>query len=385
MRRAGNHSVVIGAPDPLLRLFSDGVPRTRHDVALTTGHARSTIRQRLDALVDLGLLHAVDFAPSTGGRRPETFELDSRARSLIAVQLDPAYLRVACLDLSLSIVADVTEKLDTTTDPHHTLDVVVRLAEEVAESVPSAVAGLGVSLPMPLAPITHLPVRPPLMPTWDGFDVTSYLSERTGLPVAVDRSNYVEPLAEKARNAEAGDNFLMVEVSTWVGAGAVVDGQVVRGSHDAAGHLGHVVGPWLERNQCACGNQGCLEAVASGRAILRDLGDRYGATTTQDLVDLANEGSTEIVHAIREAGRKVGLALAGYVSVLNPDRVLLNGLLSEAGVELLNGVRETIYANSFAMSAENLIVALAATGRDAAVLGAGALALEHFLSDGESL
>jgi predicted NBD/HSP70 family sugar kinase len=383
VRKATGSSAIAGAPDPLLRLFADGRPRTRSDVTAETGHARSTVRQRLDALVDLGLLLAMDHAPSTGGRRPETFSLAPQARSLIAVELDPSFVRVVSLDLGLSVVADRSENLDTTRNPEDVLDAVIRLAKDVGEANPCPVAGIGVSLPMPLAPTTYLPVRPPLMPGWDGFDVAAYLADRTGVPVSVDRENYIVALAEQAHDPDASADFLMVRFSTWVGAGAVVEGRVVRGSRNSAGHLGHVVGPWPERDPCACGNRGCLEAVASGRAILRAIGERVGATTTQDLVDLANKGDTEVLQAVREAGRKLGLVLAGYVSVLNPARIVLDGLLTEAGFELLNGVRETIYANSFASSAEDLAVTLATTGRDAAVLGAGALALERFLAEGE--
>lgn len=383
MRQATRSNAVIGPPDPLLRLFSDGQPRTRGDVTVATGLARSTVRPRLYDLVELGFLRALDIAPSTGGRRAETFAMAPRARSLVAVEVDPSRVRVASFDLGLSMVAEEAAEFDTTRDPQSVLDYIVQAAERVSEINPSPVAGMGVSLPMPLSPITNIPVRPPLMPAWDGLDVVGQLTARTGVEIAVDRENYVAPLAERRRCPEASEDFLMVNVSTWVGAGAVIGGQIVRGSGNAAGHLGHVVGPWPERDLCTCGNRGCLESVASGSALLAELGGKTGVTTTRGLVDAANKGNAEVNHAIREAGRKLGLTLAGYVSVLNPARIVLHGLLAEAGFELLNGVRETIYASSFAASSEDLSVSIAAAGLDSVIVGAGALALEHYLEWGE--
>ena len=88
------------------------------------------------------------------------------------------------------------------------------------------------------------------------------------------------------------------------------------------------------------------------------------------------------MNAIRESGRKVGMAIANYVSVLNPSRIVLGGSLTEAGLELASGVREVIYRHSFPIAAESIRVVVSQSGSRAAILGASALATDRFLSRG---
>lgn len=375
-----------GPPDFLLRLFADGRSRTRADVIAETRHARSTVTQHLNTLEAAGLIVQHDQARSTGGRRPSSFALNPAARSILAVDIGPSHARVALLDLAMGILGERSERFDTTREPSGVLDHVIDLADDLRHSGAfPALAGIGISLPTPLDPETGRPVRPPLMPGWDGFDVRGHLERWAGVPVTVERESFVVALAEQAADGGEHTDMLVVSVSTWIGAGAIVNGQLARGEHGAAGHFGHVVGPWPHRGPCACGNRGCLESVASGRALLRLIGEDVGASTTRELVDLANEGDARVLAAIREAGRKVGLAAAGYVSVLNPSRIVLSGSLAHAGYELLNGVRESLYAQAFPLTAESLTVTVAQTGPDAPVLGSGALALDRFLEHGEAL
>lgn len=383
--RPGDHDPV-GAPDLLLRLFADGRPHTRAEVIAGTGHARSTVNQRLHALEASGFLVRHDQAPSTGGRRADSFALNPDARSILAIDIGPNHARVALLDMTLGILDERSERFDTTREPVGVLDHVIELADELrASATYPGLAGVGLSLPTPLDPDTGRPVRPPLMPGWDGFDVCGHLQDWAQVPVTVERENFAVALAEQAADGGATANMLVVSVSTWIGAGTIVNGQLARGERGEAGHIGHIVGPWPERDACACGNFGCLEAVAGGHALVRHIGEKVGASTTLELAELAAGGEPLVLAAIREAGRKIGLAVAAYVSILNPARVVLRGSLAQAGFELLNGVRETLYGQAFSIAAQDVSVSIGQTGDQAPILGVGTLALDHFFAEGDSL
>ena len=97
---------------------------------------------------------------------------------------------------------------------------------------------------------------------------------------------------------------------------------------------------------------------------------------------MAQEGDTTVMNAIRDVGRTLGLAIANLVTMLNPARIVLGGSLSEAGFELLNGVREVVYSRSFPLATQSLRVVTSKSGPYAASLGASATAIEHYLSEG---
>jgi predicted NBD/HSP70 family sugar kinase len=132
---------------------------------------------------------------------------------------------------------------------------------------------------------------------------------------------------------------------------------------------------------CRCGNEGCLEAIASGPALasrLRALG--VEARDGQEVVDLVRAGDLTAVQAVREAGRDIGEVVATMVNLINPSVVVIGGRLAGAGEHLLAGIREVVYRRSLPLATEHLRVVPSGAGQHAAVLGAAALAIGHVLS-----
>ena len=153
-------------------------------------------------------------------------------------------------------------------------------------------------------------VSPLNIPQWRGFPLRSRLAGCLGVPVAVENDAKALALGEGWRGAAMGHrNFLAMVVSTGVGGGVVLDGRLLDGAAGNAGHIGHVVvdpaGP-----QCACGSRGCLEAMASGTALERELGE-------------SPEGASEEVR--RRTGRLVGRAVASVVNLLDLPLAVVAG------------------------------------------------------------
>lgn len=203
------------------------------------------------------------------------------------------------------------------------------------------------------------------------------------MPVRIDRNINLMAVGELASGEPGTDNMLYVNASTWIGGGVVIDGKVVRGATGQVGHIGHVRGPWQENDLCTCGKRGCLEAVASGSAIVRHLGDHLERPSTVGLIAAAKNGDATAIAAIRESGRKIGQVVAGYVSTINPSLIVLGGSLTEVGSELLNGVRESLYQEAFVTSTEDLTVRVSNLGGRAVLRGAGVLGFQAFLGNGE--
>jgi predicted NBD/HSP70 family sugar kinase len=144
------------------------------------------------------------------------------------------------------------------------------------------------------------------MPGWDDFDVRGWFAGRVPGPVLVDNDVNVMALGEYWRSwLDEVDDLLYVKVGTGIGAGLIAQRDVFRGARGAAGDIGHVRVETDKHVICDCGNEDCLEAVAAGRALARDLRELgFDTSNTRDVVDLVTAGNPKAVRAMRAAGRR---------------------------------------------------------------------------------
>jgi predicted NBD/HSP70 family sugar kinase len=177
------------------------------------------------------------------------------------------------------------------------------------------------------------------------------------------------------------DDLLSVKVGTGIGAGLIAGGAVFRGARGAAGDIGHVRVDAPRPVVCDCGNENCLEAVAAGRAVARDLREQGLATAnTRDVVQLVAAAQPDAVRAVRDAGRRLGQALAAAVNLFNPAVIVVGGDLADAHDQLLAGVREVVYQRSTALATQSLRIEESQLGADAGIGGCIVLALSELLS-----
>lgn len=367
----------------LLQILRDGRPRSRSDLVAITGHARSTIGTRIDVLLPTGLVRA-EAASSTGGRPPSVYAFDPGARIVLAVDLGAVHLAVAVLDLAGTVLAEERTTCDITQGPEPVLAQVVELGRQLLDRVGRPVAdlaGVGIGVPGPVQHATGRPMNPPIMPHWDGVDIKGILGGQFGVPVLVDNDVDLMALGEHGTVYPEVSHLLFVKVATGIGAGIVANHALVRGTDGAAGDLGHVAAPGGRDELCHCGNQGCLEAVASGGALVRVL-RAAGAevATSADVVDLVRSGDQQATALLRDAGRDLGAVLAGCVNLLNPSTIVIGGVLAQAGEHLLAGVREVVYRRSLPLATEGLRIVTASTAGRAGLLGAGRVVADHVLA-----
>lgn len=368
----------------LLQLLRDETPRTRAELAKLTGLARSTVGARVDALLATGLLAPSGEAASTGGRPPVRFAFNPEARVVIGADLGATHGRVALTDLSGRPLHEVGEELDITDGPEVVLDWLVATTQRLLDDTgrdASDLVGIGIGLPGPVEHSTGRPMRPPIMPGWDGYDVPSRVRRSFDVPVLVDNDVNIMALGEHATAHPDVEHLLFVKVATGIGAGIISGGRLHRGAVGAAGDLGHVAAPHAPEVLCSCGNVGCLEAVASGPAISKSLKQiDIIAENNADIVALVRGGSVPAAHAVRQAGRTIGEVLATCVSLLNPEVIVIGGSLVQAGESLIAGVREVVYGRSLPLATGGLQIVVASTGVQAAVIGAATMVIQHVLT-----
>lgn len=368
----------------LFQILRDGKPWTRAELAMTTGLARSTVAGKVDLLLGSGLVVSIGEAVSSGGRPPSRFAFYARARVVLAADIGATHVRVALTDLNGEVLAEDRNPMPVSAGPEAVLGYVIdcgrRLLAEIHQPL-TLLAGVGIGLPGPVEHATGRPVKPPIMPGWDGFDVVGFVQRSLPVPVLVDNDVNIMALGERARFWADVDDLLFIKVATGIGSGIISSGQLQRGADGTAGDLGHVRVARGEGIVCSCGNIGCLEAVASGAAIARALSERgVEAKSGADVMELAAHGSVAAIQALRQAGRDVGEVIATCVNLLNPSVIVMGGSVAAAGDHVIAGVREVVYHRSPPLATTNLRIVLSRAGERAAVMGAGQLVSQYVLS-----
>jgi predicted NBD/HSP70 family sugar kinase len=373
----------VNSPGELLGLIRAGTAVTRADLARHTGLARSTVAQRVDALLASGLVLEAGDTPSTGGRPATMLAFNHQAGVVLVADLGATHARLAVTDLAGTPLAERAGDLDIALGPAEALKWVSARFHELLEKTahaPVDVRGIGIGVPGPVEFDAGRPVNPPIMPGWDGFDIPGWFADRYGAPVLVDNDVNIMARGEHWVHWRRTPHLLFVKVGTGIGCGIVADGHIHRGARGAAGDIGHIRATG-EDVICACGNIGCLEAVAGGHALATRLAaSGVDASNSRDVVRLVHEGNVKATQMVRAAGRTLGEVLAGTVNFFNPAVIVIGGDIAEAHAQLLAGVREGIFSRSLPLATRDLRVVPCRLGDRAGITGAAITAIEQVLA-----
>ncbi len=357
---------------------------TRADLARATGLGRAAISQRVDQLIERGLVRETSDLPSTGGRPPSGLVFDGTSGVVLAADLGATHARLAAVDLAGAVLAEVSQDLEIARGPDLVLDVVATRFHELLDRAgrsPEDLQGIGLGVPGPVEFSTGRPISPPIMPGWDGFAIPERLADYFEAPILVDNDVNVMAAGEHWATRRAERQLLFVKVGTGVGCGIVVEGRIYRGAEGAAGDIGHIKVAGHDDVRCECGNIGCLEAVAGGRALVRQaqaLG--LSVRDSRDVVALALQHDVRVLGLIRNTGRTLGEVLAGLVNAFNPHVIVLGGDVAEAQEQLLAGIKEVVYQSATPLATSRLEISQSRLGDRAGIVGAAVLAIEHVLS-----
>ena len=273
-------------------------------------------------------------------------------------------------------------------------EAVKRACADAGVPVP-VLAGVGVGAPGPLDAARGVVVQAPNL-GWREVDVVGSLRARLGVPVFLENDANAAALGEWWAGAGRGTrHFIYVTVSTGIGGGIVIDGQLYVGAHGAAGEVGHMVIVADGGPLCACGQRGCLEALASGTAIarrarealaaspheggiLRELADGDPARVDARLVaEAARRGDALARRVLEETWRYLGAGLVNLMNLFDPELIALGGGVSRMGELMLEPLRRYVREHAVPGPAAGTRLVPAALGADAGIVGAAAVALRR--------
>jgi glucokinase len=279
--------------------------------------------------------------------------------------------------------------------PGTLVETIARAVTEVGEGYEAAGACLAV--PGLVLARENKVVFSPNLHAVEGIPLKDEVEPRIGMPLTVENDGNAAAWGEFRFGAGSeADHLVFVTLGTGIGGGVITHGVLMRGAQGSGGELGHVTiqatGP-----RCACGNHGCLEALASGTAIARrarelaieNPNSALGRLATrrqilgEDVTELAREGNGVALSVLEETGRWLGVGLAGFVNIFNPEVVAVGGGAMEAGELILGAARREVALRARPPSRDLAEVKVATLGPRSGVLGAAALARDA--SSGEYL
>jgi predicted NBD/HSP70 family sugar kinase len=362
----------------------------------------AAVTEHVEILCASGLLRVHDLGASSGGRKPKLYGFNAEAGCIVAIDLESLRVNVALLDFGLRILHSASsEEIDVTRGPDATMvqikDLVTGMLKAAAVE-PGLVKGIGMGVPGPVSFSRALPTSLSLMPGWDNYPLREFWRAHFDCPQFVDNNVYTMARGERALDPTAvPEDMIFVKIGNGIGAGIICDGQVYRGATEHAGEIGHTnIGHDV---LCYCGNRGCLEAIAGGRAIARQAAEHARAGRSQGLAAaLASKGSLGLgdvikavhesdpiaVALVRESGAAVGRVLASLVNFFGPSHIIVGGRIAQTGDALLAAIRQSVYQYALPLSTRTLTIKKSAVGAQVGVFGAALLALDNTLDPGRA-
>lgn len=369
---------------------------SRVDIARRSALTEATISKIVKELLAAGLIVPAGYAESRGGKRPVLLKLNDGGRYAIGLAIDFHSSTIVLCGPDGTELARTTVDGTGVDDPAIVLD---RLAADIEtlmarEGVKrSGVIGLGVASAGRRAFPQGWSVDASFVDVWEPYSVENELALRTGLTAIRENDANCAALGEFWVSQEPHRDFVAVYMSHGIGAGIVINGTIYRGVSGNAGEIGHMVSV-PDGEPCWCGSRGCLDTVASPRAIVdqvladEQLRAAVGvdertpiAQVFQRLTSSAARTDEGVLHALETAAGHFASAIGDLVNTLDLDLVVLAGP-GFAGVEdiFLKAAQERVNSTGFMRELHPITVRLASVGSETAAFGAASVVLQRHLT-----
>ena len=366
---------------------------TRAEISAETGLSPATVTTLVGELVEEGVLREAGQVSSQGGRPTATFQANPSRGALLAVDVAETYVRVGLFDISLARLDQERVELAPGAPSIDTVAEHIRVCTDALlwrhPELDCEVLGAGISLPGQVDPVRGVDV---FAPNWDWHEVPLMDALEQAVPVPIRIDNPLMALATGELWFGAGRHFrhfVAVNLGTGVGAGIIVDGQLLRGRGNSAGEWGHTTLMWGGR-RCRCGRTGCIEAyvgVEGIRATLAEISPEHElleVTHHRDFIERLMRaeaaGDAQAQQVLLRTGDHLAAGIGNLVNLLNPEHVSVLGWITRyAGSELHDRVRDRIAQECLPGPSSTLSIEFTEADGEGVSLGMAVLALEGFL------
>lgn len=365
---------------------------SRAELSQKTGLSPTAIGAIVSSLTEAGYIHEVGAGESTGGRRPVMLELKPESYFSVGVDLEVGFINAVLMDITGETISEKQAVNPCYTEYAATAKAVAKTVREMLGPLrvdSRKLLGMGISVPGMVDNETHNILFAPNL-GWRNVDIRAELGDFDGIPVYVENEAMASAICENwIGSCQGVSNFVCVNSKSGIGAGIFTHGMLYRGAGGSAGEVGHIQvddsGP-----RCACGNYGCLEALASaGRIVdnarrlvrqgtassLNDTGDAEDITM-DDVINAARNGDEAARAILLEAARYLGIALSSIVNTLNPAKIVIGKEFTRYSDIVLEQIKGIVAGKALKPAAECVEIISSGFGERASTLGAAIIPLK---------
>lgn len=308
----------------------------------------------------------------------------------IGVDVGGTNIKIALVDKTGSIVYSDTVPTRAEMGYEYTINNMKKAISDLIAQTKVAkedISGIGFGFPGQIDCDNGVVLLAPNIPGWVNVPIAKIIEKEFSIPVKVDNDVRCAALAELNYGAGKGtQNLICITVGTGIGSGLIINGKIVRGAKNVAGEIGHIKLQMHDGPLCGCGDTGCLEAFASGPAIvamaqeyiLGGKSTKYRELANPDITpyivaEAAKQGDVVAKRIFETIGEYIGIGLVSVINLLNPEKIVIGGGVADAGELLFAPIRRTIEQRAMPIQAKSVQVVHAELGNTAGVIGASLL------------
>ncbi len=374
----------------VLKTFYENEEISRAEVARTTGLTKATVSELVNELIEAGLVSESRYAEASVGKPALLLQVERNGRHLICVDLANQEFRGAVVNLRGEFLHTITLPRDGKVG-QSAIELVYTLVDALLEKADQPILGIGIGTPG-LIDSTHGFVLYAVNMEWRNVPLGELLNTRYRLPIHIANDSQIAALAEAQFGGCLPDASLVaIKLGRGIGAGIVLNGQLFQGDGFGAGEIGHIR---VAENGllCRCGNIGCLETVATSRAMLnraRELApttlESVLCTLTPVEIDLARvqqayaAGDALAVDLAHTAAHALGTVIGHLIGILNVQTIHISGDMVGFGERWLDVVRQSACQSTLTALFAPTKIAFSCLNQNEVMQGASALLLAREL------
>jgi len=384
----------------ILNIIRERSQISRAEISKLSGISAPTVTRIVESLIhDEGLVQEIGVGESSGGRRPTLIQFSGTDNFVIGIDLGTTHINGVLANLNAETINEI--RYDTNIEEGfecimgRTAEIICALMEN-PKVRGKKVLGVGIAVPGLVNRSDNIiEISPDL--NWEYVDLVKILKEKCDLPLKFDNVTRVMALGELWYGVgQSIKHFSVVNIGYGIGAGIIIDGKPLYGPYGMAGEFGHITMDKDSKIKCECGNFGCLEALASGRAIsdrviLEIEAGRVSSLTdsvqgdlkkidTRLVADAARAGDPLAREVFSQAVEYIGTAIASMINLLSPQIVLLGGGVAQAEDLILDRIRQIATERTVQTRTRKVKIEPVTYGQNAATKGAIALILNETLN-----
>ncbi|KOP67719.1 ROK family transcriptional regulator [Bacillus sp. FJAT-18019] len=332
------------------------------------------------------------------GRKPKLISLNPDGIYTVGVHIDTAFVRAGVMNLQGNMILEEQSKFEDNANRGSVVNVIISTIQAVLDQseLKSRIIGIGVAAPGPLDPIQGKILSPPHIPGLHQVRLKGLIEENAELPTYLEKDANAMALGEQwYGNGRHFNSMIYVNADMSIGSGLILDQKLYRVSPFGAGEIGHCT---IDMNgpRCYCGNHGCLDAIASGMAIISRVNEkRLGAPGSpesslvndehdlnmSELISAGLAADPVAVQSLSNSAQYVGIALANIMNLLTPETIIIGGSLAIHYPDFFEHVKETAYNKSLSSFHNQMVLQPSELGDHAGMVGAGTIVFEKYLSE----